>query len=379
MKLLLILLVLSHLHCLGQNNNVIVLDSLPIPFKDKLFSNIPLIQKKNDKFFIYDFVSERLLIADINLNPLKDAILSPGKALLVNSSKEVKLLYRNMYVGEKTIYLLSSSIDRYSYELFKQPRHKLSYKSPNDSFRTIAVPDVGFLVQESNKKNYYLVRIYTPATKSNLVDVCNKDFYQRPMYAIFEKNMVDTAYTSIERMIIPHDKIYQEKLPLGYTYMQTITFGKKGHLITTEGASEKIRIYNIEGKEIEVLGEKGKYMTKNDTFPYLFYTQDTSRGFLQKVEKFMERNAFRNPVYGQAYYDAQSDKIYREYSPSVVEEERRRRYMQIYQKKKLRTDIPFPTEYRIISIENNIIWTYKVNPDGETPPQFIYKLKILGI
>jgi hypothetical protein len=50
--------------------------------------------------------------------------------------------------------------------------------------------------------------------------------------------------------------------------------------------------------------------------------------------------------------------------------------MQVYQKKKLIADIPIPSMIRIIAIEAGIIWGYKVNTDGETPPQYLYKLKI---
>ncbi len=377
MRILLIAFIILPLYCLGQDKNVIVLESQPISFKDKLFSNFPIIQKRQDKFFIYDFVSEKLIVADEKLNLLKETIASRGISRTVADNKEVKLLYRNLYVGDKHIYLWGSTVQRYSHKLEKLPIDKLTMKSLNPNLKHLPVPDISFLVEEDKRINHYIVRVYTSsASNPDRLEVYTKDFYQRPMYAVFEKNIEDTTLTPIKRMIIPHDKIYQEKLPLGYTYSQTIVWGKKGKLIATEGASEKIRIYNTEGKEIEAFGEKGKYMGQKDTIPCILYQEDTNKIFWQKTEKLMQQMALKNPIYGQAYYDAQTDKIYREYSPSVREGESRKRYMQVYQKKKLIADVPFPLEQKIISIENDIIWAYKVNPDGETPPQFIDKLKI---
>jgi hypothetical protein len=363
--------------CLGQKNTVFI-DSVPIPFQGKLFSLVPFTTKSQNQFFIYDFVSERLISADNKLNLLRDTIASAGKGWTVPDKREIKVMYRAMFAGKQHLYFYKGGIDMYSKaNLIKQKVHKISAKHPNPSFKNYPVADIGFLVVEEGNKNYYIIRSHVPsAANLDYLEVYTKGFYQRPTYALYEKQEGDTASTPIKKMIIPYDKIYQEKLPLEYAYSQTITLGKNRTLITTDGATEKIRIYNLEGKEIEELGEKGKYMTAKDTTPYLPYPQDSTQAFWGKMAKKLEYYQKTNPRYNKAYYDEQADHIYREYSPSVGEGEARKRFMQVYQKKKLIADVSFPADHYIIAIENGIIWTYQVNPDGETPPKYIYKLKI---
>jgi hypothetical protein len=370
-----LLLILIFPHC-GYAQSIVLKDSLLIPFQNQLLSASPMIQKNGIGFYLYDLVSEKLFFADRELNLLKQITT---KLSIENASKEKrKSFYKNMYASKDNIYLITGgTVQRYSSDLVKLTKHLLSYKNSTLSLRNIQVPDVGFLVEESKGLNYYIIRMYIASTFNlDYLEVYTKGFYQRPTYALFEKNAEDTTQTPIKKMIIPYDEIYQEKIPLGYVYSQGITWGKKKTIITTEGATEKIRIYNMEGKEVEVFGEKGKYMTKKDTIPYLPYPQDSSATFWEKMDKKIKFYQQVNPFYGQAYYDAETERIYREYTPSIDMNEQRKRFIQVYERKKLIADVPFFIGQRIIAIENDVIYTYQINNDGETPPKYIYKFKL---
>lgn len=376
MKKIIIILFLFPTLLYGQKDKLVI-DSLRLSFQDKLFSASPIVRKHQSHFYFYDLVSEKIVVAEESGKLVKDSTLSAGKVKISSENREVKLFYKNMYVKERCIYFSNGSAFRYSHDFKKLPIHKLSFKNTNPSLKNTAVGDAGFLVGEEENMNYYIVRVFT-ASAENLVyaESYTKGFYQRPLYAVFEKALNDTILTPATRMIIPYDKIYQEKLPLGYAYTQTITWGKKGTLLTTEGATEKIRIYDLEGREIEVFGEKGKYMSKKDTVASIAYPQEANLTVMKEIEKLFFHYQEVNPVYGQVYYDAKADKVYREYSPKIEAGEKRKRFIQVYHKKKLQIDVPFLPQHRIIAIENDIIWTYKVNPDGETPPQYLYKIKL---
>lgn len=377
MKILFIILFFISHFIHGQSKTNLTMDSLTLSFQDKLFSSSPLVSKQGNYFYLYDLVSEKLVVFNERGEAVKDSKMSAGKAKMPAGEQERKLFYKNLFVGKQGLFFINGSIFRYDHTFKKLPIHKLSYNLPNASFRHITVADMGFLVVEGKEVNHYIVRLFTAfATSPDYLETYTKGFYQRPMYAVFEKLLSDTTSSFMKKLIIPHDKIYQEKFPLGYTYTESVTLGKKNSLITTEGSTEKIRIYDLEGKEIEVLGEKGRHMTAQDTIPYLPYPQDSTVAFWREKSKLEQHYQITNPVYGRAYYDAQSETIYREYSPHIEVGERRKRFMQVYKNKKLIADVPFPPNHRIIVIEDGIIWAYKVNPDGETPPKYIYKLKI---
>ncbi len=158
----------------------------------------------------------------------------------------------------------------------------------------------------------------------------------------------------------------------------SIRIGKKDQLFVSDLASPTIYIYNAKGKKLSAFGEKGRYMTAQDTIPYTLYSSDTTRKYFAQYTKIREEAVKKLASYGLIFYDELAEILYRIYNTSALDVESKKYYVQVYKNEKLLADVPFLSmfAFKVVAIEKGYIWVKKMNKSMQGDAFYLYRYQL---